>query len=173
MSNLEKVQEFHLAFQQSISSNVEPTKENKLLRLRLAFEELCELAEALGVTDSFYSIIHEISEESLSQEDTDVINKVEVLDALCDIEYINNGTIVAFGLEKVYSEAFTEVHQSNMSKLCVSIEEALETKENYKKQGISTIVEPMTNGYFAVKRESDNKVLKSINYKPFEGSKYL
>jgi len=117
--------------------------------------------------------LEEMNDGKMLPADTDVTNKAEVLDALCDIEYINNGTIVAFGLEKVYSEAFTEVHRSNMSKLCVSIEEALETKENYKKQGISTIVEPMTNGYFAVKRESDNKVLKSINYKPFEGSKYL
>ena len=41
----------------------------------------------------------------------------EVLDALCDIQYVLDGTFLEFGLHGVKRAAFEEVHRSNMSKL--------------------------------------------------------
>ena len=43
------------------------------------------------------------------------INLAEVADALTDIEYINNGTALVFGIP--LDQTFEEVHRSNMSKL--------------------------------------------------------
>jgi predicted HAD superfamily Cof-like phosphohydrolase len=63
-------------------------------RIALAVEELAELTKAL-------------KEQNL----------VSALDALADIDYINNGTAVAYGFHKVLPEAFHRVHESNMSKL--------------------------------------------------------
>ncbi len=42
---------------------------------------------------------------------------VEALDALCDIQYVLDGTFLEFGLHPVKAAAFAEVHASNMSKL--------------------------------------------------------
>lgn len=42
---------------------------------------------------------------------------VEVLDALCDIQYVLDGTFLEFGLHKLKDRAMAEVHASNMSKL--------------------------------------------------------
>ena len=42
---------------------------------------------------------------------------VEVLDALCDIQYVLDGNFLEFGLHKLKYAAFSEVHASNMSKL--------------------------------------------------------
>ena len=42
---------------------------------------------------------------------------VEVLDALCDIQYVLDGTFLEFGLHQLKNAAFNEVHSSNMSKL--------------------------------------------------------
>ncbi len=44
-------------------------------------------------------------------------NLVEVLDALCDIQYVLDGTFLEFGLHSVKQAAMEEVHASNMSKL--------------------------------------------------------
>lgn len=42
---------------------------------------------------------------------------VEVLDALCDIQYVLDGTFLEFGLHSLKPAAMAEVHASNMSKL--------------------------------------------------------
>lgn len=177
MNNIEQVKEFHQAFQQPVfNADSEPTKERKLLRLKLALEELCELAEAMGLSTSFGVMLAETSSKMFDindSEDTRVYNKAEVLDALCDIEYINNGTIVEFGLDEKYLGAFRAVHLSNMSKLCTSETEALETVENYRKQGVETYCVEVGTNLFAVKRFSDNKILKSINYKPFNPKLFI
>lgn len=44
-------------------------------------------------------------------------NMVEVLDALCDIQYVLDGTFLEFGLHGLKDQAMAEVHASNMSKL--------------------------------------------------------
>ena len=44
-------------------------------------------------------------------------NLLEVLDALCDMQYILIGTVLELGLQEVFEDAFAEVHRSNMTKL--------------------------------------------------------
>jgi predicted HAD superfamily Cof-like phosphohydrolase len=44
-------------------------------------------------------------------------NLVEVIDALCDIQYVLDGTFLEFGLHSLKQAAMEEVHASNMSKL--------------------------------------------------------
>ena len=69
-------------------------KDIYLLRLQLIQEELSELALAL------------------SQKEI-----VGVLDALVDLQYVISGTVLTFGLQDRFDDAFQEVHLSNMSKL--------------------------------------------------------
>lgn len=167
--NLKMVEDFHLNFQNPVYTNMDDIlKERKLLRLKLGLEELYELAQALGVEDSFCELM--MNKTLGHNGDTDIVNKSEVLDALCDIEYINNGHIKEFGLENIYDTAFLAVHQSNMTKLCKDEAEAAQTVLNYDKQGIKTYFESNGKGKFIVKRSSDNKILKNINYTPFNAS---
>jgi hypothetical protein len=63
-----------------------------------------------------------------------------------------------------------QVHRSNMSKACLSSEEAEQTQAHYKKvYGVDSLVQVGTGSdeyrYF-VFRASDGKVLKCVNYSP-------
>ncbi len=64
------------------------------MRISILEEEVQELREAVAAGDL-----------------------VEVLDALCDIQYVLDGTFLEFGMHGVKTEAVAEVHASNMSKL--------------------------------------------------------
>lgn len=94
-SSLELVRQWHEAFEVK-NAEVPNIKDPALndLRLKLLFEELNELAEALSKKDL-----------------------VEVLDALTDLQFVLDGAYLAFGLSKVKDAAFKEVWNSNMSKL--------------------------------------------------------
>lgn len=92
-------------------------------------------------------------------------NIVEILDALLDITYVGlgNGAMI-FGLKDKMIPAYAEVQASNLSKICTSEDEAMETiKVRSEQQG-----EPChfvkTSGGYVVYRSSDMKVMKSINY---------
>ena len=70
------------------------SRDVRALRLALITEELAELTVA-----------------SIDR------NTVGALDALCDLQYVLDGTVLAFGMDGVADEAFRRVHASNMSKL--------------------------------------------------------
>lgn len=98
----------------------------------------------------------------------------------CDIntEWINtlhNIIIYVYDFQVVSNydsdRVFTIVHDSNMSKLCKSEEEAKLTVEKYEsdfKSGRSPYdtpyYYPLDNGLYVVKNKSSGKALKSINY---------
>jgi predicted HAD superfamily Cof-like phosphohydrolase len=65
-----------------------------LRRACLMVEELGELLEAMA--------------------DGDV---VDALDALCDLRYVTDGTVLELGFAPTFDLAFAEVHRSNMSKV--------------------------------------------------------
>jgi predicted HAD superfamily Cof-like phosphohydrolase len=91
---------------------------------------------------------------------------VEVLDAICDLLYvaIGNATMV-FGLKDKLEAAYAEVQASNMSKSCETYDEAMETIDaHYKDHG--TCYTRQVGDRWVVYRESDDKVMKSINYFP-------
>jgi predicted HAD superfamily Cof-like phosphohydrolase len=139
----QKVKQFMELFGQEINDS--PTIVNKelaLFRVRLIQEEAQELEDAILTEDL-----------------------VEIGDALADLQYVLDGAIHTFGFEKVFPEMFEEVQRSNMSKACMSELEAEETIEKYKKGNIEVYSFPH-NGKWLIKRKSDDKVLKSINYSP-------
>lgn len=65
-----------------------------LLRAQLMLEEVGELLEAMSLND-IAAVLHEGA----------------------DVRYVVDGTLIAFGLGKVYEKAVGEIHRANMSKL--------------------------------------------------------
>tara|TARA_B110000914_G_C15281782_1_gene362455 strand:- start:146 stop:520 length:375 start_codon:yes stop_codon:yes gene_type:complete len=93
MSNFQNVKKFMQTFDQEIKSKAEfPNEKIVQLRYELIKEELEELNQAI--------------------KDRDI---KEVADALTDILYVTYGAGHAFGID--LDKCFTEVQQSNMSKL--------------------------------------------------------
>ncbi|HWZ02526.1 MAG TPA: nucleoside triphosphate pyrophosphohydrolase family protein [Mucilaginibacter sp.] len=141
---LNQVAEFHHTFKHPIVQNPAiPSKERCELRISLLAEELKELQQAV--------------------EDN---NLTEVADALCDIQYVLAGAILEFGLGEKFKELFDEVHRSNMSKACKTVEEANLTIDHYKNTANTESYHKEIDGLFLVYRTADNKTLKSINYSP-------
>lgn len=148
---LEKVKCFHETFNAPVLKTPQiPTKERCDLRISLISEELDELKDAI--------------------ENNDLI---EVADALCDLMYVLNGSILEFGLGDKFVELFNEVQRSNMSKVCNSELEAQSTLEHYKQKDGTESYYKENNGKWLVYRKEDDKVLKSINYSPAELSKII
>lgn len=141
---LSQVAEFHKTFKHPILEQATiPTKERCQLRIDLIAEELKELQEA--VNDN---------------------NMVEVADALCDLQYVLAGAVLEFGLGDKFKTLFDEVHRSNMSKACKTVEEANDTIAHYKNNSNVSAYHKEIDGLFLVYREGDHKTLKSINYSP-------
>ncbi len=141
---LNQVAEFHQTFKHPIVKEPAiPSKERCELRISLLAEELKELQQAV--------------------EDN---NLVEVADALCDIQYVLAGAILEFGLGEKFKELFDEVHRSNMSKACKTVEEATLTIDHYKNTANTESYHKQADGLFLVYRTADNKTLKSVNYSP-------
>lgn len=139
---LTSVAKFHDTFQLPVVDNPSiPSKERCALRVNLLQEELDELKEAIEENDL-----------------------VEIADALSDLQYVLSGAVLEFGLAHKFKSLFDEVQRSNMSKTCKTMQEAEATQQHYKstKDTDSRIEEK--NGEYLVFRESDGKVLKSVNY---------
>jgi predicted HAD superfamily Cof-like phosphohydrolase len=141
---LNQVAEFHTTFKHPvIEKPIMPSKERSELRISLLAEELKELQQAV--------------------EDN---NLIEVADALCDLQYVLAGAILEFGLGEKFKELFDEVHRSNMSKACKTVEEANLTIDHYKNTANTPSYHKEIDGLFLVYRTADNKTLKSVNYSP-------
>ena len=99
---------------------------------------------------------------------------VETVDALADILYVVYGMGASIGVD--LDEAFRLVHESNMSKLCKSEEEAKHTVEWYEDQFNNKQLPYDSPGYrkssdgnyWVVYNKSTGKILKSINYSPVD-----
>ena len=152
MSNFEKVIEFNKSFGVPVFNTPQKTiteDDPKLtkLRLDLILEETKELQEAI-MTHDF----------------------TEIVDALSDILYVVYGAGASFGID--LDKAFDIVHRSNMSKLCVTEDEAKETvqwyEDNKKKTGYDSpgYRKSEDGKYWVVYNKSTGKILKSINYTP-------
>ena len=143
-NSLNQVAEFHNTFKHPIVSSPSiPALQRCELRISLISEELKELQQA--VNDN---------------------NIVEIADALCDLQYVLSGAILEFGLGEKFKDLFDEVHRSNMSKACKSVEEANETISHYKLFEDCDSYYEQEESRFLVYRTHDHKVLKSINYSP-------
>jgi predicted HAD superfamily Cof-like phosphohydrolase len=141
-NSLNQVAEFHTTFKHPIIQQPAiPSKERCALRISLLAEELKELQQAV--------------------DDNDL---VEVADALCDIQYVLSGAILEFGLGEKFKELFDEVHRSNMSKACKSVEEADKTIAHYKNTADTDSYHKEIDGLLIVYSTDNNKILKSVNY---------
>jgi len=111
MSFSDKLREFHEKFEIDIRDTpyMELFNDEKLLNLRMKLikEEWEELQEAVANKD-----------------------RVEILDALIDLHYVLSGFCVSCGFDE--NRAFDLVHESNMSKLCDTEEQAQESVEWYR-----------------------------------------
>lgn len=91
---LEIVREWHEKFAVPVVDAPAIPEGRAQMRLAILEEEVAELRAAVEAGDM-----------------------VEVLDALCDIQYVLDGTFLEFGLHGVKADGMAEVHASNMSKL--------------------------------------------------------
>ena len=141
---LNLVAEFHKTFKHPILDKPAiPGEDRCKLRVALIAEELKELEVAILEKDI-----------------------VSVADALCDIQYVLSGAILEFGLADKFSALFEEVQRSNMSKACLTEDEAKATVEHYRKKDGTECYYKEEEGKWLVYRKSDNKTIKSINYSP-------
>ena len=149
-TNFTDIKEFHSCFGLLIKDKpyheiFEQDKKTVKLRIDLIEEELNELKEAIKNRDM-----------------------VEIGDALADILYVTYGAGASFGID--LDKAYKLVHESNMSKLCKSEKEAIETVEWYKVNKLDIYDSPsyrkckFDEKYWVVFNESSGKILKSINY---------
>jgi predicted HAD superfamily Cof-like phosphohydrolase len=149
--SLNQVAEFHKTFQHPILASPTIPDENRCkLRVALIAEELKELEVAIL--------------------DKDI---VEVADALCDLQYVLSGAILEFGLGEKFKALFDEVQRSNMSKACLTEEEAIKTVEFYKQKDGTECYYKKEDGKWLVYRKQDNKTIKSINYSPADLEQFL
>lgn len=143
-NTIAQVAEFHVTFKHPILATPRiPQAARAALRVELLAEELKELQEAINKGDI-----------------------IEAADALCDLQYVLSGAVLEFGLGDTFKALFDEVHRSNMSKACDTMEEAEATVTHYfEKDGTVAGYRP-DGGKYLVFRVADNKTLKSINYSP-------
>ncbi|MGY3055373.1 putative HAD superfamily Cof-like phosphohydrolase [Pedobacter sp. UYEF25] len=143
-NSLNQVAEFHTTFKHPVLDIPQiPSKQRASLRISLLAEELRELQDAVTADDL-----------------------TEVADAFCDLQYVLAGAILEFGLGDKFKDLFDEVHRSNMSKACKTIEEAEQTIKFYFDKDKTESYFKEVDGLFLVFRTSDDKTLKSINYSP-------
>ena len=107
-------------------------------------------------------ILEELEEYKHACETGDI---VEILDALCDIAYVSIGNgAMLHGLKDKLWDAYQEVQASNMSKACISEEEAQQTVERRSQEQNEPCHYEKIGEYYIVYRTRDKKVMKNINY---------
>jgi predicted HAD superfamily Cof-like phosphohydrolase len=118
--------------------------------------ERCELRVSL--------LKEEVQELQVAIQENDL---VEVADALADIQYVLSGAVLEFGMGGIFKHLFNEVHRSNMSKACATLEEAEATGIHYRQnKATESYIKQMSDSQWLVYREGDHKALKSVQYSP-------
>ncbi len=117
MRSIDLVREFHETFDQPVRTTPCVDDEGtNYLRVRLIYEELRELAEALGFSMPRVEDAIQGNGFPSCTRGFDLDRAVAVLDALTDIQYTLDGTVVSLGFTDYIDDAMIEVHRSNMSK---------------------------------------------------------
>ena len=107
-------------------------------------------------------ILEELEEYKHACETGDI---VVVLDALCDITYVSLGNGGCLhGLKDKVWPAYQEVQASNLSKACISEEEAQETVRVRSTEQEEPCHYEQVGKYYIVYRTRDRKVMKNVNY---------
>ncbi len=127
------------------------TFEEAELALKLINEESRELLEALYETKE--SIGFHPYEPKLDQ----------IADAIGDLYFVVTQAAMIHGLDP--EMLIDRVYTSNMSKLADSEKGAQEAVDMYSQLNIETYYEQLPEGTYIIKRKSDNKILKGLNFK--------
>lgn len=93
----------------------------------------------------------------------DEMNRFEIYDAISNI--FNEIEKLVIKYEVDFTKLIELIYASNMSKICKSTEEVNESVKKYKKDKVETYSVQTSDNTWVIKRKSDNKVLKSINFK--------
>lgn len=175
---IEKVKEFHENFGHPVDNyQHDIPMSTRKLRVKLIFEELEELAEASDLRLHFNTLCQKTFTKNKDIElvDGENVNKTEELDALGDLQYVLSGGVLAYGYQDVFDDAFDDIHASNMSKACETLEQANDTIEYYRtreKDACECYYVQKDNLYF-VYRTGDDKVIKNIYYTEANVGKFL
>lgn len=149
-----------------------PTVEERKLRLKLALEELCELAEAYGMINYFMGLMDEkATEDSNIDFDSFNYNAIEALDATIDIAVINNGTIITNGHQEIFDKGYELVDANNKTKFMTTIEQAQKTVDKLTETGKEDLtIDEVKLGSFNwyVVKNSSGKILKPYDYEPVD-----
>ena len=158
LTNFQKVLEFNKAF--GVKTNTEIQfdifdKNPKLVEYRLSL-----------IAEEFEEFQQAIKDK----------NMTEILDSISDILYVVYGAATAFGFNA--DDAFDLVQKSNMSKLCETEEDAIETVRRYKEEVPQRYDSPAykladDNKHFVVYNQSTMKILKNYKYKPVDFTELL
>lgn len=169
MDYIRKVKEFHRTVDHPVNEMATEKTNTRQLRIKLLFEELAELSEASDCKGTFYSLCkNHLDNLEAIPFDGNTPNYREELDALCDLMYVLAGKILTGGYHWVFNDAFAEVHRSNMSKVCQTLDDVEKTMEYYNEE-YNIPMKNMTYkqiGKAYVVYHKDGKVLKNVNYKP-------
>jgi len=182
---LDSIIEFQKAGRHTVAYSTEnhiPSIADRKLRLKLIFEELSELAEAYGLAGTFSKIAHDFGAYYMSNNqgkhcyDSLEFDKVEALDALCDLSVVVNGGYCISGFTDIAQEAYDETMKSNMSKFCYSLDEALATVAG-KEDWTYRVTNINGRDVYVFLRKEDGKIMKGAgfyvpNYSSLLKSKY-
>jgi NTP pyrophosphatase (non-canonical NTP hydrolase) len=101
--------------------------------------------------------------ESILNIDNYSFNLDEVADSIGDLYFVVTQAACIFGLDP--SELIQKVYDSNMSKLCPTIEAARDTMAAYAGKGIDSYMLLAPDGVnWIIKRSDNNKVLKALTF---------
>jgi NTP pyrophosphatase (non-canonical NTP hydrolase) len=117
-----------------------PAKERETLAFSLIEEEFVEYQEAL--------------------ENSDLRG---IQDSLGDLLWVIVRAMMEYGIDPL--KTIRAIYISNMSKLDTSYEDLMESILKYTDEGINVYPKNLSNGYYSVRRLSDNKILKSYKFK--------
>ena len=112
--------------------------------------------------DFIYNFI--LEELNEMKEGYEAGNIVEVLDAQLDILYVLMNGVLLFGLKDKITSGYQEVQNSNLSKTCKTLEEAIQTVKQRSLEQEEPCHFEQKEDYYVVYRTRDKKVMKSINY---------
>tara|TARA_R110000772_G_scaffold95789_1_gene194138 strand:- start:8390 stop:8914 length:525 start_codon:yes stop_codon:yes gene_type:complete len=169
---LESVKDFHETFNHPVHETIED-RNHKLreLRLKLLYEEIEELSNAMGTDGT----LHKLCKETIGKPINNILyDKTESLDALCDIQYVLSGAVLSMGYTKVFDPAFLEVQRSNMSKMCSTMEQAEDTVKYYKEERnepLDITITEKEDGFIVVRE--DGKILKNKYYSPADLKQFI
>ena len=175
---IDSVKKFHETFNHPVNNfKDEIDLKTRKLRIKLIFEELEELSKASDVHEYFHDLCYdtvydEYQERKSYKKNGNIVDKKEELDGLCDLQVVLSGSVISLGYQDVFESAFSEVQRSNMSKMCRTEQEVLDTQNRYLGESTESYSLKKGDGWIVLRKE-DDKILKNKYYSEAQLDKFL